>query len=264
MSWVVPAAIAVAGIASQIWGQSRQEKANRKFAEYQNLVNSQLLDKQLAYNTPKSQMERFQAAGLNPNLIYGQGNAGSQTAPQQSADFKPADYQRVGESVSQLAPLINQSMLTQSQVQATDANTRRTSVLTELNRLQARVLAKNPSLNREAYNAIVSSIMSAAEIKANEAAISTQRREWMLGDKVFSIGGQDLHGPAGVVKMESELKLLEQRFNLGTADQKLKAEVLLSKQFQNALSEIQVKWMKDAEITPQHIYQFLLLLLGKF
>lgn len=33
-----------------------------------------------AYNTPQAQMNRFKEAGLNPHLIYGQGNAGSATS----------------------------------------------------------------------------------------------------------------------------------------------------------------------------------------
>jgi len=32
------------------------------------------------YNSPASQMERFKEAGLNPNLIYGQGTSGTQNA----------------------------------------------------------------------------------------------------------------------------------------------------------------------------------------
>lgn len=34
-------------------------------------------DKQNAYNTPEQQMQRFRDAGLNPHLIYGQGNSGN-------------------------------------------------------------------------------------------------------------------------------------------------------------------------------------------
>lgn len=37
--------------------------------------------KQNEYNSPVSQMQRYQAAGLNPNLIYGQGNPGNQGSP---------------------------------------------------------------------------------------------------------------------------------------------------------------------------------------
>lgn len=42
-------------------------------------------NKQNAYNAPAAQMQRFKDAGLNPNLIYGQGNPGNAT-PIRSTD----------------------------------------------------------------------------------------------------------------------------------------------------------------------------------
>lgn len=48
-----------------------------------------LLDKQNEYNTPKAQMERFVAAGLNPNLVYGLGSNGNQPS---SGSVAPADF----------------------------------------------------------------------------------------------------------------------------------------------------------------------------
>jgi len=42
--------------------------------------NTQLWDRQNAYNTPQAQMERLQAAGLNPRLIYGGGSANTGNA----------------------------------------------------------------------------------------------------------------------------------------------------------------------------------------
>lgn len=43
------------------------------------------------YNSPKNQMARYREAGLNPNLMYGQGNPGNaqQTMPQ----YRPPEYQ---------------------------------------------------------------------------------------------------------------------------------------------------------------------------
>lgn len=38
-------------------------------------------NRQNLYNDPQSQMARFEAAGLNPHLIYGQGNAGNASSP---------------------------------------------------------------------------------------------------------------------------------------------------------------------------------------
>lgn len=72
------------------WQTQESEKArqfNRELAEWQNNMNvaqwqrerkAALEDwnRENAYNSPAAQMQRFQAAGLNPNLIYGQSNTG--------------------------------------------------------------------------------------------------------------------------------------------------------------------------------------------
>ena len=39
--------------------------------------NVDLWERQMDYNSPKNQMERFREAGLNPNLMYGKGDAGN-------------------------------------------------------------------------------------------------------------------------------------------------------------------------------------------
>lgn len=48
-------------------------------------------DKQNEYNTPANQMQRFRDAGLNPNLIYGQGNAGN-ASPIPTPDTLPVNF----------------------------------------------------------------------------------------------------------------------------------------------------------------------------
>lgn len=57
-----------------------QNEGNMRLAEYQNTQNQALWREQSAYNTPAMQMQRFKEAGLNPNLIYGQGNSGNASA----------------------------------------------------------------------------------------------------------------------------------------------------------------------------------------
>lgn len=69
--------------------------ANKQMAKYAYSKDLEMWERQNAYNTPEAQMERFKAAGLNPNLIYGQGSAGNATvipkyqAPQQEYNYKP-------------------------------------------------------------------------------------------------------------------------------------------------------------------------------
>lgn len=90
---------AVAGQAAQTAGNfaiqaaanKRQFKNQKKAMEIQLQQNKELWDYQNAYNTPQAQMERLRAAGLNPNLIYGNGSGGMGTAgPIQGADV-PAE-----------------------------------------------------------------------------------------------------------------------------------------------------------------------------
>lgn len=78
-----------------IFNSRRQWNYNKKAMDYQYQLNEQAaknsFDRSIQawnmeneYNTPAAQMERFQAAGLNPNLIYGQSNQGAGlTAPEQ-------------------------------------------------------------------------------------------------------------------------------------------------------------------------------------
>lgn len=47
-------------------------------------------NRQNAYNSPEAQMQRFKAAGLNPHLIYGQGNPGNANA---FPTYQPANIQ---------------------------------------------------------------------------------------------------------------------------------------------------------------------------
>lgn len=55
-------------------------QANAELAKYNWQQQLGLWNAQNEYNTPSSQMARYRDAGLNPNLIYGQGSAGNSTS----------------------------------------------------------------------------------------------------------------------------------------------------------------------------------------
>lgn len=77
---------AVSLISSAIASRSSKKQtdktadANMELAKFQAAANEKYLDKQNQYNTPANQMARFEEAGLNPDLIYSQGNPGMQTS----------------------------------------------------------------------------------------------------------------------------------------------------------------------------------------
>lgn len=252
---LIPVIAAGAGLLSQFLGRrhakrgaQEQHSHNMALARFQDEANRRYLQQQLDYNTPKSQMARFQEAGLNPHLIYGQGNPGNQSQSLSYPEIKAADIQ----SAYQMLPLANQTAMTATQIQAMTAKTRQTYVVSELNKLQAEVLKKNPLLDDAGFRAIIDSLKATAQIKAEEvkqAGIATFQQEASAGWVVK--------------KLEAEVLQLEQRFKLQNLDEKIKAQVLTSMEFRNAILEIQKKFMADGDIGPQQILQFVQLLLMK-
>lgn len=245
---LIPLIAAGASIAGGIIGANKQKKANQSLAEFQAIQNRNYMNEMNAYNTPKAQMARYQDAGLNPNLIYGQGSPGNQNSTLTYPDVKAPDYQRLMDAV----PVFNQTRLADSQVQAQNASTRQKYAMTALNNLQAQVLSKNPLLDSAGFKAIIDGLKATAEIKASESGI--KQSEMFVQNA--SAGWQ-------VLKLSKEVELLEQKFNLGALDAKLKAEVLTSKEFQNAILEVQKKFLADGDVGPQQIMQFIMLLLQK-
>lgn len=68
---------------------SEYNQAQRDLAEYQNDYNYQLWQENNEYNSPEQQMNRLEAAGLNPNLIYGSGSSVGNTSGPAPEAVKP-------------------------------------------------------------------------------------------------------------------------------------------------------------------------------
>lgn len=87
-----------ANAAVQLGSSMKSLRKNKKFAEYQHELNMKAWREQAAYNTPEMQMRRLRAAGLNPNLAYGNGTIANtqDTPPPQyqapTANFTPGNF----------------------------------------------------------------------------------------------------------------------------------------------------------------------------
>lgn len=70
---------------------AKQHQYNTELAKYTYDLDLEQWNRQNEYNSPASQMSRFMEAGLNPNLIYGQGTPGNATSSpsynQEGVDF---------------------------------------------------------------------------------------------------------------------------------------------------------------------------------
>jgi len=232
--------------------QERQISANQALAKTQADANERYQAEQNEYNKPTNQIARFQEAGLNPNLIYGQGSPGNQSAALSYPEIRPTDLLSGRKTASDTVQEFNQTRLTNAQVSAQNASTMQKHAQTEVAKLQAQVIAKNPLLDDAGFKATIQSLVTTANLK----------QEQLRGQKIANTQAAGM-GPAALAKVWQETKLLEQKFNLNTQDAKIKAEVLKSKEFQNAILEVQKKFMADGDIGPQQILQFVQLLLMK-
>lgn len=107
-------------------------------------------NRQNEYNDPESQMARFKAAGLNPHLIYGQGNAGNNSSP---ASYQPANLQykyaagNTGESIQATLPTLMQIGSWLQGMRSGEADILRTKTETEkADQMIDFLTAQNPQL----------------------------------------------------------------------------------------------------------------------
>lgn len=88
-------------IRQQIRAQQEENRKNREYnlmlARIQNRWNIEQWQRENDYNSPTAQMSRFRAAGLNPNLAYGQmSNGASSPALTSGAASSPTDMSAIG------------------------------------------------------------------------------------------------------------------------------------------------------------------------
>ena len=90
------------GIFSAI-GDAQRFKNQKKLLEYQYQKNIEQWNRQNEYNSPSAQMDRLRSAGLNPNLVYGNGGAtmASADSPQYEAPEAPMNFsEHLGQQLS--------------------------------------------------------------------------------------------------------------------------------------------------------------------
>lgn len=143
---LIPAAASM--LQSGMNAQQQQNNANQNFG--QNLMLSQyqysneldMWNKANAYNSPSAQMQRLKDAGLNPNLMYGQGNTGN-TANQLPRYQAPTYHQDVDPSVDLPSALSQYQDFRIKDAQVSNMEAQRNNIQAEtlIKALQAKAIA---------------------------------------------------------------------------------------------------------------------------
>lgn len=127
----------------QIEAQKRENQLNREYnlmlARQQNQWNLEQWQRENDYNSPTSQMARLRQAGLNPDLMYGQGTTGNSAgspemtsgAPSEPTDMSAMLSKRsFGQTMQQILDKEQQRRMNEAQIEAIKANTNKTNAET--------------------------------------------------------------------------------------------------------------------------------------
>lgn len=83
---------AVLGTGANIISTAMTDRANERMQQQQNAWNLEQWERNNAYNSPAAQMQRLKAAGINPDIMYGQnagGASGNSASPAQGSNPIP-------------------------------------------------------------------------------------------------------------------------------------------------------------------------------
>lgn len=142
--------------------QQRENQRNREhnfnLAAYQNSENRKQWARENQYNLPENQMARMKAAGLNPDLMYGNGSVSANVAARSpemtgGSPSNPSDASPLGQrqTIGDIAANTIAQSLATAQIEKTKAEAKNTSQNTENMVVEGKILAAD-ALTRAAQN----------------------------------------------------------------------------------------------------------------
>jgi len=107
----------------EFWDYIFKTGYEAEMAAYQNEFNYWMWNQENKYNTPQSQMDRYRDAGLNENLIYGQGGPGN---ARQGAAAERGGVSGLGMNPLSIINQIQDVRMKSAQAKQVETNTRYT------------------------------------------------------------------------------------------------------------------------------------------
>ena len=161
----------------QIEAQKRENQLNREYnlmlARQQNQWNLEQWQRENDYNSPTSQMARLRAAGLNPDLMYGQGTTGNSLSFPAMTSGAPSEPQ-------DMASMLSKRSFGQTMQQILDREQQRRMNEAQIEAIEATAREKNTNANA---TEVETAIAQAREGRDVELFGLTLRNTQLLGDK---------------------------------------------------------------------------------
>ena len=188
----------------------------KELAAYTNEMNLENWKLQNAYNSPKAQMERYREAGLNPNLIYGQGTPGNAGAlpgydtPRVDLETPRFDLASVADNA---ITAYYDSKVKQAQVKATEASATKARV--------DALLSMSRSIGQNISNALRSRTFDYS-VEAASLAVQRESQNLINDMKRGALLDQQVEHAKNVIEQD---KVYYQKLVAEADEAKIKAEM---------------------------------------
>nr|DAQ74552.1 MAG TPA: DNA pilot protein VP2 [Microviridae sp.] len=215
------------------YSQRATNRSNERMNRENNEANLRLWQMNNEYNTPVNQRRRMEAAGFNPNLMYGSMSPGNSSAPATSeASYNQApQLSDFGNAIGNAYQLYQQSQLIDKQIEAQELINQGQDIK---NKQESKNLGWMDEIREE----------------EKRAADDLSRQV----DSIVSLNGQKVLESAAVInKLAAETKLtdeqviearLNNKFLTETLDERIRAIAL-----QNGIAESQIAYYRQMVIT---------------
>lgn len=238
----------------------RQNEANMKLAQYQYDLQVEQWNRANAYNSPSAQMERYRAAGLNPYLIYGNGQSSAGMAASTAPAYDAPHMEAIPSPVNtmQAASSMLDQALKAAQVRKTAQETANLGVyqnnmrldgdLKELDKI-GKAYANSKSkeeaeLWREIWENKIMNMRATGQLTDSQRFLNDKSREVKdaeLGLFEYRKGLMqaqiaDVLASAGL--KSGQLRTISHQIDNMIADLDLKKETLRGKKLENDITEI--------------------------
>lgn len=244
--------IAGGNLLGSIFGSSKNSSSvdrtnamNMEIAKYQNDRNLEMWNLQNEYNTPQAQMQRLIDAGLNPNLMYSQGNLGNAgaVANTEGANIQPFTGWNlgVGDAVaSGVQAMGNQSVM---ELQKTQADANRLGMVSETLK-QANQATKNAhdefslKMARDLQqNSLDVAAQNLANMRAQEQSVISQSnlaeaRKALTENQGVLTAYQTKQASAQIDKLYNDMRVANSRLSIA---ERTAAQDLAIKAFQHRM-----------------------------
>jgi hypothetical protein len=219
--------------AAQVGGQLQQNrKANafsREMYEKTRADNIKFWDMQNDYNSPQKQMQRLQAAGLNPNMVYQSGGAtqaaGSiQTPDVQGGQFRAPDFSQISNPVqgyfdTKIKQAQYDNLLAANTTMQQEAILKAAQTLAETSRTKGQNISNN--LAETNFNMSVEGAQLAnQEKRANiQFTLDSNTRAQLMSGKQLQLIGEDI-----LLRAQQRANTIQERMNAKQMLQNLRKE----------------------------------------